>query len=236
MLPRARGEDIQGLLLKAGAGLDARDFSGKTLFFRTASDTNVHRIPDDTIPILQRLVHLGATPTTRDFKGKTCLHEVVGLLGNRQRLKRVECAAWKRWDMLIEMGLDPKDVDYEGNSLLHTVAQRETKGNAVPVLKYLVDSTGLDVNQVNVSPPNCLLIVLRQTAFFVLLFTDIQGSISVEQLCIRYAKLTTRADIAPIGTARTVPSPSCWRDQITSIPVIMEALLRYTWRQRGTSF
>jgi ankyrin repeat protein len=61
--------DFASLLLNAGADIETRDNAGRTWLFRQCSNLRIEH--------LRKCLDLGARPDTRDFKGRTMLHEAI---------------------------------------------------------------------------------------------------------------------------------------------------------------
>lgn len=141
--------EIQGLLVTAGADINARDQSGETVLFKALGNPRIADVDMSGITDLEGLVSLGASVNTRDSRGRTCLHEAVSHQSRGPRM------SWARFDYLVSQGLDPRAVDNDGNSLLHELAQQEDRyswsNSATITWKRLVSEFGLRADQENVS-------------------------------------------------------------------------------------
>ncbi|KAK0712926.1 ankyrin repeat-containing domain protein [Lasiosphaeria miniovina] len=130
-------------LVELGADLEARDYAGATPLMRTPR-FRVLGIKDG-IQEIDFVLSLGAKIDTRDFRGRTLLHEVV-----RQHLslpsKRNQASPLLQH--LVDLGLDPKSVDYSGNTLLHELAFIANNGSHEERFKQLV-RLGVDPDAAN---------------------------------------------------------------------------------------
>lgn len=140
--------DTYALLLSAGADINARDRAGRTIFFQSVSRLFYTA---ESEKVLQSLINHGASPHERDFKGRTCFHEIIAEQpwGNDGKTTLL-------LDILLDLGLDPTGLDHDGNSLLHELAARESTDISdrpwvVPLWERLVCSLGLDADHQNVS-------------------------------------------------------------------------------------
>lgn len=102
--------DFFPVLINANASLEAKDCKGGTPLFRKISQGD--RINLDT---LKALLELCARADARDFSGRGLLHILFSVSPTHGTLAVM--------DLLIEAGADPKAVDNEGDTLLHTIAQ-----------------------------------------------------------------------------------------------------------------
>lgn len=159
-------EKIWDLLLAAGADINARDRTGRTIFWhqiaqtpRSKHDKGGGGPRDDVRFLLDR----GACPHMQDVRGRTCLHEAI----KKQPMISSDIKDTPRVDFLLEIGLDHTVVDHEGNSLLHELATREREKVGygrkwvLPLWERLVCTLGLDVDRQNVS-----VIPLRGSDYF----------------------------------------------------------------------
>ncbi|KAK3898380.1 ankyrin-2 [Staphylotrichum tortipilum] len=94
------------LLVNRGADLEARDHSGATPLMLHCS-----RRGD-----VDHLLSLGARPDTRDFAGRTLLHQALGSHHARHGFQEVFAAGAK---------LNPNQTDYAGNTALHELVSRQ---------------------------------------------------------------------------------------------------------------
>ncbi|TQN65279.1 Serine/threonine-protein phosphatase 6 regulatory ankyrin repeat subunit A [Colletotrichum shisoi] len=112
--------EMTDLLLRAGADINAKDRNGATTLFRIVPRGGFwpHEHPHDDI---KALLDRGALLETRDFRGRTLLHELI------RSYKSVSdiCTASdtpdrpSRFDFLAGRGLDVRATDHDGNGLLH---------------------------------------------------------------------------------------------------------------------
>ena len=134
-------EKILRVLQAAGADIDAVDKFGRTLFFNLVSK-NPFKDQEELTTLLQ----FGASPHIPDFRGRTCLHQVVKKLKRKGRDDRLE--------LLLAQGLEPKAVDYSGNSLFHEIAIATLEDrfsiDGDPTTAWTrLEALGLDVHQEN---------------------------------------------------------------------------------------
>lgn len=98
--------DVVDFLVSHGADLEARDHSGATPLMLSCSK------PDRAALLLT----LGARPDTRDFAGRTLLHQALHGYNGRDHLQAV-------WGLGVE--LNPNQTDYAGNTVLHELVSRK---------------------------------------------------------------------------------------------------------------
>ncbi|KAJ6002676.1 hypothetical protein N7451_005223 [Penicillium sp. IBT 35674x] len=113
-------------LLHAGANIEARNHKGQTPLFRNFADVNCRQL----------LIKHGARLDTRDYKGRTLLHRFIEKYPGVKHLGPV-----------IDLGLDPNSVDYEGNTPLFKLAFKRST-SLIGTYEYLV-KLGLDIDQAN---------------------------------------------------------------------------------------
>ncbi|KAH7367757.1 ankyrin repeat-containing domain protein [Plectosphaerella cucumerina] len=140
--------DILSLFRRAGLDIDARDASGKTALFRLFDGT--------TPPSKSRvamLLEMGASLDTRDAQGRTLLHQAIKFMEPYHMLRDDQDSPFQN---LLDLGLDPRDVDDEGNTLLHKFSIRMAprpehlyRNADEREWDLLVNQLGLDVNQAN---------------------------------------------------------------------------------------
>lgn len=100
--------EILDILCAAGADLEARDHSGRTLL--TNSMSGYASISSQELAPL--LISRGANINARDYKGDGVLSHLIGPRKfHSQHL-----------DTLLKLGVDPKLENYTGNTLLHQLA------------------------------------------------------------------------------------------------------------------
>jgi ankyrin repeat protein len=124
--------ELLPMLLQAGADFEARDRAARTALFKHIGTIQVSR---SNPTLFQTLIDLGARLDTRDFKGRTLLHQC--------------CHQISRLDHMISLGLDPTLADYEGNTLLFEIAASKLSNiSKFAFLKHLC-GLGLDIDQAN---------------------------------------------------------------------------------------
>jgi ankyrin repeat protein len=120
------------MLLNAGADLELRNLQGQTALFKNAMTDG---IGGDNATLPNILVKLGARLDTRDNKGRTLLHQVVGRANSLEYL-------------LAQTNFDPSVVDNKGNTLFHEAASKNRYYDQLPVYIRL-KKLGVDLDQPN---------------------------------------------------------------------------------------
>jgi ankyrin repeat protein len=148
-------KQLMDVLLDAGADPDTVDRNGKTLLFHMLPSNTLLWHDKKALEKLRYLVNRGASLSTRDFKGRTILHESVQRLYTvwylRSRFRDKRMPSTLDLDILADLELDLIAVDHAGNGLLHELASREDNHDAsklVTLWKYLV-GMGLDLEKKN---------------------------------------------------------------------------------------
>ncbi|GJC95853.1 ankyrin repeat-containing protein [Colletotrichum higginsianum] len=112
--------EMTDLLLRAGANINAKDRNGATPLFRIVSRGGFwpHEHPHDDI---KALLDRGALLETRDFRGRTLLHELIRSYKSVSDICTASDAPDhpSRFDFLTGRGLDVRATDHDGNGLLH---------------------------------------------------------------------------------------------------------------------
>ncbi|RDL35394.1 uncharacterized protein BP5553_07325 [Venustampulla echinocandica] len=129
-------EKIVTALLDTGANLEIKDSEGKTPLFRMV---NFHHSTEDQeyIDLCEKMIEFGARIDTIDSKGRNLLYDAV-----------LKCQA-KFIKYLIERGVDPRQTDYDGNTVWHEAAPRFAKGGAKPEFLNELLAFGFDPAQPN---------------------------------------------------------------------------------------
>lgn len=163
---------ICDLLLVAGADINARDRLGRTILWRQIGKMPQMKDDEELHDDVQFLLDHGADPHLRDLIGRTLLHHSIKQRPASFHSSTEDDIDIPRFDFLLGLGLDYTMVDYNGNSLLHELAARESstypyiRGWVLPLWERLIGTLGLDADQQNVSTPplpgltlerNCLL-------------------------------------------------------------------------------
>ncbi|KAI7774252.1 hypothetical protein LA080_009029 [Diaporthe eres] len=144
--------DLMNVMIKAGADINTRDTkNGATLLFRTISGREF-RPEKDYREAITSLLERGALLESRDYEGRTLLHEVIkSQKGPQASFNRQEPGP-SRFDFLVSLGLDIHDIDYQGNTLLHELCSRINTDSytkdTLAMLEMLL-SLGIDVNRPN---------------------------------------------------------------------------------------
>jgi ankyrin repeat protein len=125
--------ELLPMLFQAGADFEARDRAVRTALFKHIGSIQVSR---SNPTLFQTLIDLGgARLDTRDFKGRTLLHQC--------------CHQISRLGHMISLGLDPTLTDYEGNTLLFEIAASKLSNiSKFAFLKHLC-GLGLNIDQAN---------------------------------------------------------------------------------------
>ncbi|PKS04904.1 hypothetical protein jhhlp_008269 [Lomentospora prolificans] len=146
-------EGVLDKVLQAGADINATDKKGETVLFRFLAAQS-GKIDERARKEFASLMDKGASPSIRDFRGRTLLHAAVethsfgqsGIFGGQNKLTKV--------DFALSLGLDPHAVDYHGNSLLHELAMRRDnhgsyyRQECIAFWEHLI-GLGLDVERQN---------------------------------------------------------------------------------------
>lgn len=132
------------LLVKFGASTEDRDFMGYTPLFRLigrAKDLlEQHRL----IKVFRKA---SARLHARDNRGRTLLHEVIRH-GNKPN--RGQCSITSVFQELIDAGVSPFIVDFQGNTLCHELVKGPNPRYALDLLAafwLLLEKLGLDTDQ-----------------------------------------------------------------------------------------
>ncbi|VUC24921.1 unnamed protein product [Clonostachys rosea] len=104
-------EEIVDLLIKAGADINATGDLGESILFRHF-ETYVGPDSDRFYTWIKK----GVPTMARDRKGRTVLHAAVRGCSYNQSIS-------ERIDPVLVLGLNANSVDYDGNGLLHELAQ-----------------------------------------------------------------------------------------------------------------
>lgn len=143
--------DSLNLMIQAGADINTRDNkNGATLLFRMVSGRGF-RSENDHRGAITSLLERGARLDTRDYEGRTLLHEVIKSQKEQQPSSYQPEPGPSRFDFFVSLGLDIHDVDYQGNTLLHELCWNinlHYNWKALALLEMLL-SLGTDVNRPN---------------------------------------------------------------------------------------
>lgn len=144
--------DLMNVMIQAGADINTRDSkTGATLLFRAIPGRGF-RSEKDYRDSITSLLERGALLESRDYEGRTLLHEVIKTQkGPQASFGRVEPGP-SRFDFLVGLGLDIHDIDYRGNTLLHELCWRINTDSftkdTLAMLEMLL-GLGIDVNRPN---------------------------------------------------------------------------------------
>ncbi|KAL2126985.1 hypothetical protein VTI74DRAFT_11529 [Chaetomium olivicolor] len=131
-------------LVNWGADLEAQDNNGATPLMRRLQSPRYRKWQE-----IARLAGIGARLDTRDFRGRTLVHETVSGMSLSESHIREDLEDVQH---LLGLGLDPNQVDYAGNTVLHELVRRGYRGYGadmrVPVFESLI-RCGVDPDAVN---------------------------------------------------------------------------------------
>ncbi|KAK4244841.1 ankyrin repeat-containing domain protein [Corynascus novoguineensis] len=133
------------LLVSRGADLEAQDSTGATPLMRCVRDEQLsfHRFMAD-------LLKIGARLDTRDFEGRTVIHNAIRNLSFQGSRAKDEVEVLQH---ILNFGIDPRQVDYAGNTALHHLLQRKSSISSATDLRGLVFerlvALGVDPKAVN---------------------------------------------------------------------------------------
>lgn len=144
--------DSMNVMIQAGVDINTRDTkNGASLLFRTIP---VHDfiLEEDYRGAITSLLERGALLGSRDYEGRSLLHEVIKSQKGAQFYNWRSEPGPSRFDFFVGLGLDIKDVDYQGNTLLHELcwrinADHHPRGNLATMQMLL--SLGVDINRPN---------------------------------------------------------------------------------------
>ncbi|KAK1502160.1 hypothetical protein CTAM01_05598 [Colletotrichum tamarilloi] len=143
--------DLLDVVIQAGVDINTRDKNGATILFQAVSgkaSSSETELQDTIMKLLDR----GALLKTRDFEGRSLLHEVVkSQNGPRASFSRQEPGP-STLDFLVSLGLDVHDTDYQGNNLIHELCWRintEFRSKDMLDMLRMLLNLGLDVDQPN---------------------------------------------------------------------------------------
>ncbi|KAI8692655.1 hypothetical protein NCS56_00022500 [Fusarium sp. Ph1] len=132
------------LLVKSGASTEDRDFMGYTPLFRQigrAQDLlEQHRL----IKVFRKA---SARLHARDNRGRTLLHEVIRRV---DKFNREQCSITSAFQELIDAGVSPFIVDFQGNTLCHELVKGPNPSFTSDLLAAfwpLFEKLGLDTDQ-----------------------------------------------------------------------------------------
>ncbi|KXX81619.1 Ankyrin-2 [Madurella mycetomatis] len=147
------------LLVSRGADLEGQDGSGATPLMRRLASLGWQGKLRDVC----RLLELGARLDTRDFSGRTLLHEAAG-----QTLGAYRKVADDPVQHLLSLGLDPRLVDYAGNTILHEFVQHPAQFSIRGRISAFEDLVrrGADPNAVNYAGQTLLHVLLSKQGLY----------------------------------------------------------------------
>ncbi|KAJ4313076.1 hypothetical protein N0V84_009610 [Fusarium piperis] len=134
------------LLVKYGASTEARDFMGYTPLFR-----QINRAYDlmEQPRLIEAFGKVSANLHVRDNMGRTLLHEVIR---SSDRLNRNQCGTISTIQELVDAGVSPFAVDFQGNTLCHelvTGSGPRYNADLSASLWLFLEKLGLDTDQPN---------------------------------------------------------------------------------------
>lgn len=142
-----------GVLVAAGADINARDKSGAPLLFKPVRQ-NPSRSHEDANRDTKTLIEHGADVLARDFDGRTFLHVAVKDHEFRWGAPDQPERTMSRLEFITSLGLDVHATDHHGNGLLHELALRsqnhdQGRGTSVTALWRGLVGLGLDLDLKN---------------------------------------------------------------------------------------
>lgn len=149
---RSSVSELMNVMIQAGADVNTRDSkNGATLLFRMIPGRD-YESEKDYRDSITSLLQRGALLESRDYEGRTLLHEVIKTQKGPEASYREPDPGPSRFDFLVSLGLDVHNTDYQGNTLLHELCWRinthHNKKDNLDRLKMLL-SLGIDVNRPN---------------------------------------------------------------------------------------
>ncbi|KAJ5633124.1 hypothetical protein N7490_009463 [Penicillium lividum] len=132
LMQGSRDLETVSRLVKAGADLEIRNLEGQTALFKNIKSD---RIPCDKATFSNAVIKLGARLDTRDNKGRTLLHQVVG---STSRLD----------DLIARIDFDPSVVDNKGNTLFLEATSKKCRFEKLPIYIHLM-KLGVNIDQPN---------------------------------------------------------------------------------------
>ena len=116
----ASSRDMEAIekMVDLGARLDTRDFRGRSVLHVAV------RVGD--LSMLQHLLCAGLAPTIVSYAGDTLLHEATRNIAGRSQTTRRD-SPLQLLESLVQMGIDPSQVNNDGRNLLHVVCMKQVK-------------------------------------------------------------------------------------------------------------
>lgn len=153
---------LREVLLDGGADINSVDSHGSTMLFR--EQPSLFELPSLTSPqvdtkiVITEMIGRGASVHIRDFRGRTLLHEAMRLSSSSGGDGLHTSVTIPSLSFLLGLGLDPKAVDHNSNSLLHELALQVAAnslrsdgwyGEGAAVLWQWLLDRGLDLDEKN---------------------------------------------------------------------------------------
>ena len=148
--------EVLNILVTAGANIEIRDEQGQTPFFQFVQHFG-YRQSGLQESFLDRMIEAGSRIDVHDSRGRTLLHAAAS----------GRSASWASIDFFLAKGLNPKDVDHEGNTLLHEIAPSLAKSYVDDKMVQNLMALGIDPTTPNNSgrTPLHILSSFRPRAF-----------------------------------------------------------------------
>ncbi|RSL46418.1 hypothetical protein CEP53_010331 [Fusarium sp. AF-6] len=136
--------ELLDLLVKFGANIEDRDSMGCTPLFR-----QIGRAVDfmEQHRLIEFFRKASANLHARDNRGRTLLHEAIR---SGDRLNRGQCSDTLPFQELVDAGVSPFTVDFQGNTLCHELVRGpELRHNVDLAAGFwpLLEKLGLDIDQ-----------------------------------------------------------------------------------------
>ncbi|KAL4994205.1 ankyrin repeat-containing domain protein [Aspergillus recurvatus] len=125
-------QEVLDMLLPAGAGLEARDYQGRTLLARLTSGYPQY----DYYQLIAALICNGAGLNTQDHSGNGVLTHTI----------RPDALNFVYFNYLLSIGADPHIINNNGDTLLHLLAAKFAAVAENTVLNAMIKLIGLGVS------------------------------------------------------------------------------------------
>ncbi|KAM0417054.1 hypothetical protein ACHAPT_012960 [Fusarium lateritium] len=141
-----RHPELLELLIKFGASTEHRDFMGFTPLFRQIAKGRDHMEQCQLVKLFKKA---SANLHALDSRGRTLLHEAIR---NADRYGRQHSNSTLAFQELIDAGVSPFIMDFQGNTLCHELVNGPNPKCTMEISSSfwpLLESLGLDTEQAN---------------------------------------------------------------------------------------